>query len=78
MILSPYNLYKYPIQISWDVVEVVEEYASEDPVKWAKLASNIYWRRLQLMMLREIAVELRKLNKNFLKKLSDKGIEPFL
>lgn len=45
-----------------DVVEFVEEYLSEDPSKWAKLASNIQWRRLQLLLLREILLELRRLN----------------
>ena len=45
-----------------DVAETVEEYLSEDPAKWGKLASNVHWRRLQLLLLREILVELRKLN----------------
>ena len=46
-----------------DVAEMVERYLSEDPMKWAKLASDIQWRRLQLLLLREILVELRKLNR---------------
>jgi hypothetical protein len=45
-----------------DIAELVEEYLPEDPTKWGKLASEIQWRRLQLMLLREILVELRKLN----------------
>ncbi len=45
-----------------DVVEMVQEYLSDDQAKWAKLASNIQWRRLELLLLREILVELRKLN----------------
>ena len=45
-----------------DVAEVVERYLSEDPIKWAKLASDIQWRRLQLLLLREILLELRKLS----------------
>ncbi len=45
-----------------DIAQTVEEYLSDDPVKWGKLASNIHWRRLQLLLLREILVELRKLN----------------
>jgi hypothetical protein len=45
-----------------DVAETVEEYLSDDPTRWGKLASNIQWRRLQLLLLREILVELRKLN----------------
>ncbi len=45
-----------------DVVEMMQEYLAEDPAKWAKLASNIQWRRLELLLLREILLELRKLN----------------
>ncbi len=45
-----------------DVAELTQEYLSDDPLKWAKLASNINWRRLQLLLLREILIELRKLN----------------
>ena len=45
-----------------DVVEMVQEYLSDDPAKWGKLSSNIQWRRLELLLLREILVELRKLN----------------
>jgi hypothetical protein len=45
-----------------DVAELVEPYLSEDPTKWGKLASDIQWRRMQLLLLREILVELRKLN----------------
>jgi len=45
-----------------DVAQLVERYLSEDPAKWGKLASDIQWRRLQLLLLREILVELRKSN----------------
>jgi len=45
-----------------DVAELVEPYLSEDPTKWGKLASDIQWRRMQLLLLREILIELRKLN----------------
>ena len=45
-----------------DVAELVEPYLSDDPTKWGKLASDIQWRRLQLLLLREVLVELRKLN----------------
>ncbi|MFC1981565.1 hypothetical protein ACFLVN_04920 [Chloroflexota bacterium] len=45
-----------------DIIEVMGEYLSEDPIKWGKLASDIQWRRLQLMLLREVLLELRKLN----------------
>lgn len=44
-----------------DITELIEEYLSEDPIKWAKLSSDIQWRRLQLLLLREILMELRKL-----------------
>ena len=45
-----------------DVAELTREYLLDDPLKWAKLASDINWRRLQLLLLREILIELRKLN----------------
>ncbi len=45
-----------------DVIELVEGYISDDPAKWGKLASDVQWRRMQLLLLREILVELRKLN----------------
>ena len=53
--------------MSQDVAELVERYLSEDPMKWAKLASDIQWRRLQLLLLREILVELRKMNRRRLR-----------
>lgn len=45
-----------------DVTELTQEYLADDPMKWAKLASDVNWRRLQLLLLREILIELRKLN----------------
>jgi len=45
-----------------DIVELTEEYLSEDPTRWVKLASDINWRRLQLLLLREILIEARKFN----------------
>ncbi len=45
-----------------DIVQITQEYLSEDPLRWAKLASDINWRRLQVLLLREILLELRKLN----------------
>ena len=47
-----------------DIAELVEEYLSEDPVKWGKLASDVQWRRLQLLLLREILLQLRQLNQS--------------
>jgi hypothetical protein len=49
-----------------DVAELIQEYLSDDPLKWAKLASDMNWRRLQLILLREILIELRKLNQTSL------------
>jgi hypothetical protein len=46
-----------------DVVDLVEPYLSEDPTTWGKLASDVQFRRLQLLLLREILVELRKSNR---------------
>ena len=48
--------------MSRDIVELVEPFLSDDPTRWGKLASDVQWRRLQLLLLREILVELRALN----------------
>ena len=48
--------------MSRDIADVVEAYLSDDPADWARLASDIRWRRLQLLLLREILIELRELN----------------
>lgn len=48
--------------MSLDVLKLVEPYLSTDQSRWAKLSSNILWRRLQLVLLRAILVELRTLN----------------
>jgi len=48
--------------MSQDVAQLLEGYLSDDSMKWAKLASDIQWRRLQLLLLREILIELRKMN----------------
>ena len=45
-----------------DILEMVEDYLADDPAKWAKLASTTTWRRLELLLLRDILLELRKLN----------------
>ena len=50
-----------------DIAELAEEYLSEDSIKWGKLASDVHWRRLQLLLLREILIELRTLNRESLK-----------
>jgi hypothetical protein len=46
-----------------DVLELLEEYVSEgNPKKWAKLSSTVESRRLELLLLKEILLELRALN----------------
>ena len=45
-------------------LEITEEYLSDDPQKWGKLASDISYRRLELLLLREILLELQKLNRD--------------
>ena len=46
-----------------DIIALLEEYISADnPRKWQKLQSNIESRRLELMLLKEILLELRNLN----------------
>jgi hypothetical protein len=45
-----------------DVAQLVERYLSDDPTQWGKLASNVQWRRLQLLLLREILLELRRMS----------------
>jgi hypothetical protein len=49
--------------MSKDIVKMLDGFLSEEPAKWAKLASDVQWRRLQILLLREILVELKKLNK---------------
>jgi len=43
-------------------MEITEEFLSDDPKKWGKLASDITYRRLELLLLREILIEMRKLS----------------
>ena len=43
-----------------DVVKLVEGFLSDDPARWGKLASDIQYRRLVLLLLREILIELRE------------------
>jgi len=46
-----------------DVAELVEGDLSQDPSKWGKLASDVQYRRLHLLLLREILLELRELRR---------------
>lgn len=53
------------IPMGFDIVEILDDYiAADNPRKWAKLASAVDSRRLELSVLREILVELRRLNGN--------------
>ena len=54
------------VEMAQDVAELVERYLSEDPIKWGKLASDVQYRRLHLLLLREILLELRKSNRAML------------
>ncbi|MFC2045233.1 hypothetical protein ACFLUH_00950 [Chloroflexota bacterium] len=47
-----------------DVIELLEDYVTADnPNKWAKLSSTVESRRLELLLLKEILLELRAINK---------------
>ena len=46
-----------------DIITLLDEYIPADNQrKWQKLQSDIEWRRLELMLMKEILLELRKLN----------------
>jgi len=46
-----------------DTLTLLDQYISaEEPRQWAKLSSTITYRRLVLLMLKEILLELRALN----------------
>ncbi len=45
-----------------DILKLTDDYLSDDQLKWGKLASEVQFRRLQVLLLREILAELRKLN----------------
>lgn len=48
-----------------DILELLEDYIPADNrSKWGKLSSDIESRRLELLLLREILVELRKMNQS--------------
>ena len=49
--------------MSGDVIDLLEDYIPADNRrKWAKLSSTVDSRRLELMLLKEILLELRKMN----------------
>ena len=46
-----------------DIIDLLEEYIPADNRrKWAKLSSTVDSRRLELLLLKEILIELRKMN----------------
>jgi hypothetical protein len=47
-----------------DIVELATEVLSGDRTTWGKLSSNVLYRRLELLLLKEILLELRKLNQH--------------
>ena len=48
--------------MSEDIIDLLEDYIPADNRrKWAKLSSTVDSRRLELLLLREILLELRKL-----------------
>ena len=53
--------------MSENVMQLLDSYLTDDPSRWGKLASDVQWRRLQLTLLREILIELRRLNEQLAK-----------
>ncbi|MCG9479309.1 MAG: hypothetical protein K9H14_03765 [Actinomycetia bacterium] len=46
-----------------DILSELDKYIPEDnPRKWAKLTNDIDYRRLELMLLKEILIELKQIN----------------
>jgi len=46
-----------------DIIDLLEDYIPADNRrKWAKLSSTVDSRRLELLLLKEILIELRKMN----------------
>ncbi len=49
--------------MSEDIIKLLDDYIPEDNKRvWSKLSSTIESRRLELLLLKEILLELRKLN----------------
>lgn len=47
-----------------DIIDLLEDYIPADnPRKWAKLSSTVESRRLELLLLKEMLLELREMNK---------------
>ncbi len=48
-----------------DIIDLLDDYLpADDPSKWARLSSTVESRRLELLLLREILLELRKMNRD--------------
>ena len=47
-----------------DIIELATEVLSGDRTTWGKLSSTVLYRRLELLLLKEILLELRKLNQH--------------
>jgi len=50
------------VPVSQDILKLLEEFLSDDPYRWGKLSSEIQYRRLHLLLLREILLEIRELS----------------
>jgi len=51
--------------MSKDVAEILDKYVPiDDETRWAKLSSTVHFRAFELLLLREILLELRELNKH--------------
>ncbi len=51
--------------MSKDIAEILDQYVPmDDETRWAKLASTVHFRAFELLLLREILLELRELNKH--------------
>ena len=47
-----------------DIIDLLEDYIPADnPKKWVKLSSTVESRRLELLLLKGILLELREMNK---------------
>jgi len=58
------NRYRKELPMAKDIIDLLEDYIPADnPKKWAKLSSTVESRRLELLLLKEILLELRQLNK---------------
>jgi len=58
------NRWRKELSMAKDIIDLLEDYIPADnPKKWARLSSTVESRRLELLLLKEILLELRKMNK---------------